>query len=196
MPNPNTGPFSSIAGLAGAPVSAAGVVAVSSASLGAPAASLDITGLDSTSRYWLLVLSLLQPVDASTPEALLNIAGAFQTADYQWKCDISRADNSTYAGSNSANSTQIAIGANNIWQNAAGRAGQMSILIHNPAQTSDRKAIMFEGSWWNITPTLAFVDGRGAYNGANGALTAIRIRMSSGNIATGLVADLYKYNTP
>lgn len=176
-----------------------GVVAVSSVTLGAPAATLDITGFDATSRLWLLVLSQFQPVNAgASPRALLREGGTFRTADYEHHTDISRANASGYAGSNALAATELEIGGFTGWNELAGRAGQMFVWIQDPANTVTRKWIVAEGAFYNSTPVLTWLNHRGAYNPAasTAAVDALRLQESAGNIAAGLTADLYKFANP
>ncbi len=174
----------------------AGLIPVSSFTLGAAAASFDISGFDSSSRLWKLVLNKLQGVSSAAPRALLEIGGTFQTTNYEHKTNIMRSDNSSYAGANAISSAELQIGGATSWVNTAGRAGQLELWFFNPAQTTDRKIITYIGSHFNGTPRLTHIDGRGSYHGGTGALTAIRIEMSTGNVQAGVIADLYKLDTP
>lgn len=177
-----------------------GVVAVSSVTLGSPAATLDITGFDATSRLWLLVLSQFQPVTSgSSPQALLREGGVFRTANYEHHSDISPASQSTYAGSNGTSAAALDIGGFTAWSNSVGRAGQMFIWIQDPANTVTRKWIVAEGAHWNLLPRLTWIDHRGAYNPGGAqteAVDALRLLMTAGNIAAGLTADLFKFANP
>lgn len=178
--------------------SGGGVVPVSSVTLGAPAATLDITGFDATSRLWLLVLSQVQPVDASqSPRALLREGGVFRTADYEHHTQVSRANASTYIATNGVAEADLNIGGNTVWTNVVGRAGQMFIWIQDPANTVTRKWIVAEGAFY-LTTVLTWINHRSAYNPAatTAAVDALRLQMTSGSIAAGLTADLFKFANP
>lgn len=177
-----------------------GLIPVSSTTLGSAAASVTISGFDSTSRLWLVVLSKLHPVtDNVFLEAEMRLGGSFPS-DFkmQYHSNSTPANQSTYAAVNATGAERIALWGGTNQGNDAEFPGRLQILIPNPATTDERKVIQYSGSFWGTAaaPIIAFVEGRGGHGVLSSALDAFKIRYNSGNIAAGLISDVYKYDTP
>lgn len=199
MPNPNTGPFSPIAPLAPGGGGGGAWAAVGSRfTLGAPAATLLITGFDSTSLLWSVVFTKLRPVNnLATAKLDLRLGGSFP-GDFLYEdhTQVSQSIQSTYSGTNGTGKEFIDIGGASAQGNDAGFPGHIQILIPDPGSTTERKIIQYSGITWTDTPRLRLIHGRGAHSTNLGALDAIELRYSAGNIAAGLTVDVYKLIPP
>ncbi len=176
------------------------LTAVSSSTLGAPAASLTITGIDSTSRLWDVNFTKLQPVtDGSAAELDLRLGGSFP-GDFLYEdhTQVSQTIQSSYAGNNGTGREFINIGGFNGQANDTNFAAAIQVRIPDPGTTDERKVVQYSGYTWTTaaTPRIRMIHGRGAHTTNNGTLDAVRLTYSSGNIATGLVTDVYKHKNP
>ena len=151
-------------------------------------ATIDFTGLNSTYTKYIIEVIDLVP---QTNSAVVNMrvgTGATPTyqsgaSDYRWHYSYfgSTASALQLAKSNSDSKISMLPAGTD-----TGDLFQATIQISNPSQSTGKHIIRFNGdAHYNVTPEEDGWQGGGAYNSST-AVTAIRIYMSSGNIASGI----------
>jgi hypothetical protein len=155
-------------------------------------ATVDVeTTFDSTYDVYVIVANNVLPAtDAAVLHSLLKVNGTYQTSNYEYMASrvsstaanvfgstVSVSDTKIIVGDAAAGSTNLALGGS-----------YFTMQVYNPAATTNRKIINWDGS--NIRPSgndhnLVRLIGNGVYNGGTQALTGVRFEMSTGNIASG-----------
>lgn len=155
-------------------------------------ATVDVeTTFDSTYDVYVIVANNVLPAtDAAVLHSLLKVNGTYQTSNYEYLAariqpttanvfgsTVSTSDTKIIVGDAAAGTTNLALGGN-----------YFTMQVYNPAGTTNRKIINWDGS--NIRPdgnshNLIRLIGNGVYTGGTQALTGVRFEMSTGNIASG-----------
>ena len=158
-------------------------------------ATVDFTGLSSTyTNYKVVINDLVPATNATTLWARVGTGGTptYQSGgtDYSWTRFFSfvTTTGTTYTsgGSGDGNDAQIQVGTNGNIPNSGSGALSAEIKIFNPSQSTKFHYIDYEVSFTDIGANHQFVTGQGVYLSTT-AVTAFRLQMSSGNIASGTV---------
>ncbi len=162
-----------------------------SSSTASSSSSVDFTGLSSTYRAYVVVLSAITP--ATNAVGLRMLTSTNNGSSY----DTGASDYGYYNGAvafsgSSITETSTAAAAINIsttiagsgLSNTAGFGFNGTVYIHNVSNTTDRKIFTWHGGCTYSTPTGATFVGTGSRH-STGDIDAIRFQMSSGNIASG-----------
>ncbi|MFQ5624637.1 MAG: hypothetical protein ACE5FS_14725 [Paracoccaceae bacterium] len=153
-------------------------------------ATLDFTtGIDGTyDAYALVLTNVLPATDGAALWLRVQESAAWQAdaADYAYRYETRIVNASTYNASNSTGDAKIVLAGAAVG-GAAGEGASGKIEFYGPATTA------YHGFTWNIieqdtTPITRNLVGGGAYIGATGAVTGVRVMFSTGNIASGTIA--------
>jgi hypothetical protein len=155
-------------------------------------ATVDVeTTFDSTYDVYVIVANNVLPAtDAAVLHSLLKINGTYQTSNYQYMAGrVAPTTNNVFGSTVSVSDTKIIVGDEATGStNLALGGSYFTMQVYNPAGTTNRKIINWDGS--NIRPFdnehyVSRLLGNGVYAGGTQALTGVRFQMSTGNIASG-----------
>ena len=156
------------------------------------AASLDITGLSSTYKSYIIEVEKLTPA-TDNADLWLRVSqdggSTFITtaSSYRYmKTQVNEAGTATSSGAQDSKIIMAGTIGNNTGEGFGG-----TIKIFSPATASLYKHIRFDGTYVDGTPTGITVNGGGHYLADGGAIDSLRLLMSSGNITA--TARLYGY---
>lgn len=146
----------------------------------------DTTSLTSTyGEYEIVFENLVPATNATALQCLYQVSGTFQTSGYIALCNNL---NTSGAGA-SSETTQIPItrSSGDLSSTAANGGYSGTARIYNPAGTSSAKLWHGTGGAFQTTTSNAgsFITS-GYYNAAT-AVTGLRFKMASGNIASGVI---------
>lgn len=150
-------------------------------------AVIDFTGLNSTYTTYKILVSNFVPATNNTILGLRVGTGGTPTyqsgaSDYSWIRSFAVITGPFGGGANTDN--KILIGSNGGQSNSATRGYASEITIVNPSQTTDNHAIMYQSFSTDSGGGYIYQAGGGLYLSTT-AVTAIRIFMNTGNIASG-----------
>jgi hypothetical protein len=158
-----------------------------STAVASSSATIDFTGLNNTYTTYKIVVSNLVPATNNTILGLRVGTGGTPTyqsgaSDYSWVRLFSVPASSGGGGVNTDN--KILIGSNGAQSNLASRGYSAEITIANPSQTTDNHGVYYTSGSIDSSGLAIYQTGWGVYLSTT-AVTAIRIFMNSGNIASG-----------
>ncbi len=151
-------------------------------------ATIDFTGLSSTyDRYILQVCSAKPATDDVALELRVGTGAgpSYQTSNYYWG-NTNMRGTTTFAGGSASDVALFVSGLSGGGAgvgNAAGENIQTTIEFSNP-DSADFMQVSWRSTFMRADGTSCTVVGGGCYNVA-GAITAVRLLFSSGNIASG-----------
>ena len=151
-------------------------------------ATIDFTGLSSTyDRYILQVCSAKPATDDVALELRVGTGAgpSYQTSNYYWG-NTNMRGNTTFAGGSASDVALFVSGLSGGGAgvgNAAGENIQTTIEFSNP-DSADFMQVSWRSTFMRADGTPCTVVGGGCYNVA-GAITAVQLLFSSGNIASG-----------
>lgn len=150
--------------------------------------SIDIAGLDSTYYEYLLIVQDLVCQTDDTQVQLLVGTGAgptYQTTNYSYAIQIYSHISSAVAGGLSQSAIGLVYpGGTAGLGNAANESYSGNIYIYNPSDTSAYTRINSFGSYSRADGNPSGYNINGVWHSTT-AVTALRIKMSSGNISSG-----------
>jgi len=192
MPNPNTGPFSPIAGLASAPAGVGGAwEAVSKTTLGADANPVDIVGLDDTAQLWEIRFRLWMAI-ASSFSLRIKTGGSFKTGfEYLFHIAQPKHTSASYAAVVSTGAEDRIKVSGLVAGATEARATQGIIRIYDPGNIVSRKQIEINVGFFDSANALARVSGWGVWDNGNGAIDEIRF-FAAQDFAMGSEFALFK----
>lgn len=148
-------------------------------------ATIDFTGLSSTySTYKIIISNMVSSTNNVIPSLRVGTGGTptYQTGNvYSW---IRIYSAGTVVSGNNTSDSKILIGSNGTQSSTATQSHNMEITIVNPSQSTDYHHVYGKISFIDSAGTFVMQDFVGVYLSTT-AVTAIRIYMSSGNIASG-----------
>lgn len=148
-------------------------------------ATIDFTGLSSTySTYKIIISNMVSSTNNVIPSLRVGTGGTptYQTGNvYSW---IRIYSAGTVVSGNNTSDSKILIGSNGTQSSTATQSHNMEITIVNPSQSTDYHHVYGKSSFIDSAGTFVMQDFVGVYLSTT-AVTAIRIYMSSGNIASG-----------
>lgn len=162
--------------------------------LSSAAATIDITGFDSSYKEVVIEFSGVKPVTDGRSFWLRIGTGAgptWQSTAYVYAGRVSAPSGGATIGSGVGSSPTSAIEMNasqssNLLSNSSSRAADGRIRIYNPAGATNAKNILWDIAFFQTANggEPCHSDGNGIY-GSNAAVTGLRLLMDSGNIAAG-----------
>lgn len=148
-------------------------------------ATIDFTGLSSTySTYKIIISNMVSSTNKVIPSLRVGTGGTptYQTGNvYSW---IRIYSAGTVVSDNNTSDSKILIGSNGTQSSTATQSHNMEITIVNPSQSTDYHHVYGKISFIDSAGGFVMQDFVGVYLSTT-AVTAIRIYMSSGNIASG-----------
>lgn len=158
-----------------------------SAQTASASAALDFTsGIDSTYRAYVFELdNVLPATDGATLKVEVSVDGGsnWLTANYKAVTTVTAAGGSP-GGGQSTSSIEITSGS---IENTSGYGVGGFVRLHTPSNSSTKKMVTFQTSWYGTDANIRSCTGSGFYNGANTAINAVRFIMDSGNITSGTI---------
>ena len=155
-------------------------------------ATVLVEGLNSTYAVYAFTIHDLVPV-AEGPTALqvrYKIGGSVLT-DGKYDYVAQRANgapNDTLSTGGTGNDTaEISLTYDNQVSNGAAKSFASTIFLYNPSGTAKRKMLRHFSVFHSSAGGITQVDGCGAYNNSNAAVTGLQFYVSSGNLNTGVI---------
>ncbi len=154
------------------------------------AAATDTTSLTSTYKFYEIKFANLVP--ASDGDALLfrctQSATAKSDSQYKYSLAYSTSASTTLTGVNGSGATSIRITPASAVNNITGNGGVSgSIFIHNPANGSSKKNILFGSGCMNASGNMLYSNGGGFYDANATAWDGFSLFFESGNISSGTI---------
>ena len=154
-------------------------------------ATVLVEGLNSTYAVYAFTIHDLVPVSSPVVLQLRYKIGGSVITDGKYDYVSQRANgapNDTLSTGGTGNDTQeISLTYDAQVSNGAAKSFASTIFLYNPSGTAKRKMIRHISVFHSAAGGITQVDGCGAYNNSNDAVTGLQFYVSSGNLNTGVI---------
>ena len=154
-------------------------------------ATVLVEGLNSTYAVYAFTIHDLVPVSSSVVLQVRYKIGGSVLTDGKYDYVAQRANGApsdTLSTGGTGNDTQeLSLTYDAQLSNGAAKSFSSTIFLYNPSGTAKRKMLRHISVFHSDAGGITQVDGCGAYNNSNAAVTGLQFYVSSGNLNTGII---------